>query len=465
MSYPNLHAQVSLDEAYDIAPGRIRPKISVRFGPKIVAKNMRHTTYQISAIDSGMVKDLKESLRPAIGDEVIEINDRSIRDWSNENFTFCKFPLREQCEANFFDSFRKAFLSWNWTQPLKYRLRRNGREWIVDIPYEPATQSTSTALSTESSVSECPSKPDGYRGFKVAYVGTNICAFEPIDSSSAIVLRIASFAYREIPKESKIQSVTDEVDHFYEKYWKEKQSRSKKLIIDVSENGGGDTPVDWYMIFFSKSFQEEFVQFKKLPEIDDPAIRRDLFYDDAGKEIWFSDLVKSGLYKRLNYGDFLPPVPQFCVTQKESCSKGLFPARGEGFKGDIAIIVNEWCISSCTGFVWKMKDYFGRRLKVVGIPNSGDSAYARLFLDVFLDSSKPNGFRTEVSSRVGRTRQKLPVGAIIREQVTATRSTDANGKILSATPTAIDVWVPYQFPDFGESWDARALEAALKATR
>ena len=36
-TYPNLHAQVVLDEKFDIAAGRIRPKIGVRFGAEVIA--------------------------------------------------------------------------------------------------------------------------------------------------------------------------------------------------------------------------------------------------------------------------------------------------------------------------------------------------------------------------------------------------------------------------------------------
>lgn len=109
-----------------------------------------------------------------------------------------------------------------------------------------------------------------------------------------------------------------------------------------------------------------------------------------------------------------------------------------------------------------MKGYFGSRAKVVGIPDSGDSAYARLFLDVYLDSTKPEGFRTEVTGRKGGSRQTLPEGAILRQQVAVTQSTDAKGKVISATPTPVDIWVGYERPEFVDAWEVRAFQAALK---
>ena len=464
-TYPNLHAQVVLDEKFDIAAGRIRPKIGVRFGAEVIAPNQSNITYKINVIETEMMKDFKESTRPAVGDELLAINGKQVQKWSRENFIYCKFPLREQCEMNFFDHFRKGYLSWDWRSPLEYSLRRNGRTWSIKVPVEvpsPGNSSVTQSQGNSQGESECPVEAERYEGFRPVYKGLNICTFESLGMPNVTVLRIASFKYREIAKESKIQSLQDEVDKFYKEYWQTKAPTTQKLIIDVIDNGGGDTPIAWYQIFYEQPFQEQYVQFKKLQEIENDGIRKDLFYGDNGKEIWFSELRKNGSYQKIKMSQFLPSIPQFCASEEQSCVKGLFKPRPSGFKGEIRILVNEWCISTCTGFVWSMKNELNKRVKLIGTPDSGDSAYARLFLDVYLDNNSPEGFRIEVSPRVGRTRQNLPEGAMLRQQITATRSTDSKGRIISATPSPTDKWVPYRYRNYDDSWESKVFKVALK---
>jgi hypothetical protein len=464
-TYPNLHAQVVLDEDFDIAANRIRPQIGVRFAAEVVGPKQKKFQYKIGSIETEMMKSLREVLRPAIGDEVLAINGKPISEWSRENFLYCKFPLREQCEINFFDHFRKGYLAWDWRSPLEYTLRRNGRVWNLVIPVAvppPGKKEPASNASRAASEPECPVEADRYENFAPVYKGFNICAFESQKFPGVTVLRIESFRYREIPKESKVQSLKGEVDQFYEAYWKAKAPSTKKLIIDLIDNGGGDVPIEWYRIFLNKPFQEQFVEFKKLAELEDDRIRKDLFYEDTGKEIWFSELNKKGAYQKVKQGQFLPRVPQFCVFEDRSCAEGIFESRPHGFKGEVRILVNEWCISTCTGFVWQMKQELRNRVRHIGVPDSGDSAYARLFVDVYLDPKSPDGFRAEVSPRPGGKRQLLPEGAVLRQQVTATRSTDAHGKVISAIPTPVDSWIPYRYRHYDESWEAKVFKTALK---
>jgi len=66
-----------------------------------------------------------------------------------------------------------------------------------------------------------------------------------------------------------------------------------------------------------------------------------------------------------------------------------------------------------------------------------------------------------VTSRVGGQQQQLPEGALLRQQVSATRSTDAHGKIISGNPSPVDVWVPYEYYSFDDSWESKTFKAAL----
>ncbi len=453
-TYPNLHAHLVLSEAFDSARANSsRP--AVRFAPEIVRPQQKVFRYKINSIETEAVKDIAESVRPAIGDDLLEINDRPVGEWARENFIYCKFPLREQCEMNMFDQFRRGHLSWRPGSPLRYTLLRNGRQWKVAVPLaKPSGRSPDES-------DHCQAIAGRYEGFAVAFRGLNVCVFESAKHPGVSVLRIHSFAYRGLPETDKIQSLEDEVNAFFAGYWQERAPRVTKLVIDLIDNGGGDTPTAWYEVFYPRPFQEMYVQFKKTPELDDPAIRREMFYEDAAKEIWFAQLVKSGRYGKIPVGGFLPPVPQFCASEEKSCAEGLFKPRPHGFRGQVRILTNEWCISSCTGFIWSMRDQLGARVKTVGLPDSGDSAYARLYLDLYLDSALPGGFRTAVSPRAGRTRQDLPAGAVLRQQVAVTRSTDSRGRVISARPNKIDVWIPFEYRHYDKSWESKAFEAAL----
>ena len=276
------------------------------------------------------------------------------------------------------------------------------------------------------------------------------------------MLHIASFAYQNFPENDLIRSVGTEVRAFNDKYWRAKAPETKKLIIDVIDNGGGNIPVDWYQSLLDKPFQEQYVQFKKTSEFEVDSIRKHLFYDDPAKEIWFAKLKASGTYKKIKMGGFLPHVPQFCATEDKSCEIGKYTPLKHKFKGQVRVLVDEWCISTCTGFVWNLKDKLGKRAKLVGMPDSGDSGYARLFLDVYLDPTKPEGFRITTSSRQPLSRQRLPEGALVRQQVSATRSTDEHGRIVSAKPAEVELWTPRSYKQTDDQWMAAAFAMALK---
>ena len=457
-----MHAQLNLHPDFDIAAHRVRPKIAVKFGPELVLENQKKFIYRIRSIETEMVKDFKESIRPAIGDELLAINGIALSQWSEENFIFCKFPLRTQCAINIFDHFRKGFLSWDWRASLKYTIKRNGRVWTIDVPFEIPSKAISANQVIEiNKKNSCHLESSTYDDFEMMYQGLNICVFESKKYPQVTLLKIGSFRYRDLPRNILIQSLQDEVDQFNSHYWQAKSSTTKKLIIDLIDNGGGDVPVPWYKIFYDSPFQEQYVEFKKLAELDIDEIRKELFYENQGKEIWFQDLKSRGIYQKILLGNFLPAIPQFCALELKNCKQGLFHPQSHGFKGQVRILSNEWCISTCSGFVWSMKQELKGRVKIIGIPDSGDSSYARLYLDVYLDPNHSEGFRLAVTSRVGGQQQQLPEGALLRQQVSATRSTDAHGKIISGNPSPVDVWVPYEYYSFDDSWESKTFKAAL----
>ncbi|PIU01083.1 MAG: hypothetical protein COT74_00840 [Bdellovibrionales bacterium CG10_big_fil_rev_8_21_14_0_10_45_34] len=458
-TYPNLHAHLSLDRNYDLTS--VRPIIAATFRAEIVNKGQKTFKYMISSLDKELASAFKERDRPGIGDEVLAINGTSMSEWSKQNFLFCKFPLREQCESDIFEHFRKELGEWDRSKPLTYKLRRNSRQWEVRIPIKIPVPANIQTKNDSGVSKECPVELDRYADFKVVLKGLNICVFESDKWPGVVMLRIASFAYFKLPKEEAIRSLKQEVDRFYAEYWKAKAPLTKKLIVDLIDNGGGDTPIRWYQMFLDRPFQEQYVQFKKTTEIEDADIRKKLFYNDHGHELWFEKIKRNGTFSKTNSGDFLPNHPAFCADETKSCDEGFYEPVKHGFKGQMDLLVNELCISSCTGFVWQLKDKLKSRVRILGFPDSGDSTYGRLLIDVFLTSEVP-GYKIVISPRQPQSTQKLPKNALLRQQVAVTRTTDEKGKVFSGIPVMPDVWVPKRYRHFDDTWEATVFQEALK---
>lgn len=65
-----------------------------------------------------------------------------------------------------------------------------------------------------------------------------------------------------------------------------------KLILDVIDNHGGQSPIPYYGLFYSDPYQEQYVQFKKIQEFEQEEILNSLFWGDKGKEIWFEKILR-----------------------------------------------------------------------------------------------------------------------------------------------------------------------------
>jgi len=465
-TYPNLHAHVFLAPELDWrqSEGRLTLAASIRTDtPK---QGERPKTFRIGSVRAELLEKLPEKDRPAVKDEVLAINGKPVSYWENENFHFCKFPLREQCADDFFDNFRKEILSWDRKQPLQITLMRDQRKWTVELPFTSAAVKSTNNGSEVGADEPCGVVKDRYPDFKLVYHGYNACAFESERYPGTSLIRIRGFRYFDAKEGTKFKNTDDEVDAFWNEYWKGRSRNTKHVIFDVIENGGGDWVIPWYGLFFKEPFQEQYVSFKKIRELsDDPKVLEELFYREKSKHLWLDRLKSEGTWSKIPVGGFLPPVPQFCVFSKEDCSKGLFDPRDNGFTGDVKILVDQWCISSCVGFVWNMKDVLKDRVKFYGMPDSADSAYGRVYIDVYLDSSAKDGFRLQVSPRPGATLATLPQGAIARQAVSVTRSTDKNGKVISGIPMEMDGWVPQKYHYFDENWKTSVLKRALEDIR
>lgn len=459
-TYPNLHAHITLDPEYDYVEkfGKVRP--AVNFIPEKSGHDVRDLKFVISSVNKELASRIPEADRPKLGDQILAINGKPMRWWRSQNFLFCKLPLKGQCDNELWDNFRKELLSWSRNIPLVYKVKSGKKIWDVKIPLVDRSSSQNKS-EVNSPKTPCGVDEKRYPDFKIVYEGFNACIFESDKFPAVSIWRISSFRYRNLPKDAKIDSLQKEVDLVWENYWKSNAAKTKKLIIDVIENGGGDTPIPWYKIFLTAPFQEQYTQFKKIPELENTEIRKAVFYDDPAKEIWFQNIKKDGTYEKIHIGSFLPTIPQFCADDEKDCREGLFTPKDHGFKGQVSLLVDPYCVSSCVGFVWNLRHHLKNRVKIFGSPDSGDSAYARVYLDAILDPKLKSGFELKVVPRPGRTSQDLPPGVLFRQQVSVTRSTDSQGRIISGIPQAVDKPVSRKFDQDDTEWAAAVLKEAL----
>ena len=438
-TYPNLHAKVFLIPELDERKTEGSVVFPITFFPVSAGTKFTGSKFKISTR-----KEAKSDFQ--MGDELISINSRPLQEWTDENFLFCKFPYREQCEIEFYDNFRKELLSWNRHQSLELKVRRGKKELNIalNLKIKPFSQ------DVESTNLPCDVSSSRYKGFKLAYEGENLCAFESVRNSNIVTLRIKSFVYQDMP----FAVLDGEVQLFWNNYWSKKSPKVKTLIIDVIDNPGGQSPIPYYGLFYSQAYQEQYVQFKKITEFERKDILESLFWGDRGKEIWFENIKKDGTFSNAKNGEFFGQIPQFCANRKKDCREDLFKPRANGFKGQVKILMNQWCVSSYVGFVSNIKDLLKERVKTYGIPDSGDSAYSRLTIFV-----SPQAETAVAPLKKGQKPDQPEPW--IRQVVSVTRSTDKDGKILSGTPQVIDVWVPRIWNQSDDEWAASVFDKAM----
>ena len=440
-TYPNLHASVYMIPQLEELKSEQSLSLPFVFYPVNIDKNFKISNFKIM-VKKGMKTDLQN------GDEIISINSRSLQEWTDENFIFCKFPYREQCEIEFYDNFIKELLGWNHGQSLELRIKR-GKEVLnisVELGIRPINLNKNVSMSLP-----CDVYPSRYKSFKLVFQGENLCAFESFDNSNIVTLRIKSFSYKDSAK----VSLSREVELFWKKYWQKKSPKVKTLILDVLDNSGGDSPIPYYGLFYARPYQEQFVQFKKIEEFERPDILESHFWNSNSKKIWFKRIKKQGEFLKVKKGDFLSQVPQFCADDKKDCSKESFLPKINGFKGEVKILMDQWCISSCVGFVYNIKNLLKERVKTYGMPDSGDSTYSRLTISI-----SPNT-KAIISSWKKAQAPGLPE-PWIRQIVSATRTTDKDGKILSGIPQVVDVWVPRSWNQSSEEWESSVFNKGME---
>jgi hypothetical protein len=392
---------------------------------------------------------------PAVGDLVVAVNGRPASAWADDNELFCELPLREQCDADLFDSLRRELLDWDRAQPLTFRVEHAGvaRDWAVPVRFD-----RSPPPARPRAELPCGVGPSRYPGFAVAYRGAHACAFESRARPGVVVLRIDGFQYEDEDAASWLRG--DAELFFHNTYWRRRAPDVETLVVDVIGNHGGDAPIAWYELLLDAPFQEQYVRFKRFAELERPDLLEEIFWHDGGKQLWLDAVRRDGTFAATPVGAFLPPIPQFCADRKQDCRATKWSPRAHGFRGDVRVLVDPECVSSCVGFVWQMRHALGDRARLFGLPDSADSTFSRLAI---LASPTASGdVLVEVGPRKRATNVTSPE-PWVRQLVSVTASTDPEGRTISGVPQALDAWVPRRWDDGADGWAAKALAAALAA--
>lgn len=442
-TYPNLHARLYFDDFLNQDRAEGVARFDFEIAPQLTSRDQAHYQYFVSkTFDNSFL---------VLGDEITAINDISIATLQDENFIFCKFPLKSQCALELFNQFSKELLFWTRDQKLDVTVRRNHKL----MTFSSRVSIEKSQSKSNNQIRECSTEGRHYRDFELTYKGFNLCAFTSKKYPNTIVVRIPSFVYT---PDDPITRLEAEVEYFWFNFWKENSQRFKTIIFDVIGNYGGNSPIPYYALVALKPYQEQYVQFKKIKEFEQPDIFDSLFWGDNGKKIWFEDLKKSGMWNATKEGEFLPPVPQFCRHQDRNCNAGLFEPYPHQFRGQIKILLDQWCISSCVGFVDNLARLYPNKIQFFGHEDSGDSTYSRLTLA--LDDSS----RDLKISTLPLSRAKKPESShlVLRQVLSLTRSTSRSGEVLSGKPQKISKWIPRSWNEDTQKWSANVFRASLK---
>jgi len=442
-TYPNLHARVHLRQELDQdkAEGTVQFPFEIR--PDLQVKDSSQYSY--------FIVNPEKNTNLVHGDQILAINGQSIVELEKENFLFCKFPTFTQCALELESNLKKEILIWNRNTSLFLQVKR--KDLILNISVK--VDIIPRDKQPNEDEKNCQQQESRYPNFQLDYKGHNLCAYKSAEYPGKLVLRIKSFVYA---PDDPITNLNAEVDLFWFNYWRKESHQVKDLIIDVIGNYGGESPIPYYGLFTHQAYQEQYTQFKKIKEFERSDIFNSLLWGEKAKEIWFEKLKLTDEYLKLSEGSFLPAVPQFCADQNKSCDTGLFEPKPHRFKGQVKILLDQWCISSCVGFVDNMSKLFKHRVKFYGHQDSADSAYSRLTLALTYNKND------ELIQTLPLKKAKKPDPPLpwIRQVVSVTRSTDKSGNILSGKPQKIDYWISRRWNQSIADWSKTVFDRSLK---
>jgi hypothetical protein len=385
------------------------------------------------------------------GAELIAINGRAISEWTDEHFLYCKLPLKEQCDRWFEGGLLSLKLAWKGSTDLVYTFLHEGKSVDVKIEFK---RDWNTTEKQRADRYRCDYKANKrYPGYKLVHLGYFACLFEKENDPSVGLLRISSFQYNRRRRPlNPYKNIWEEVVDL-EKAWIPKSGQYKNLIIDVLDNTGGNLPIGYYQLLVQGKFQEQYVMFKKTPELENTKLRSFIFWRDPAQEMSYQRWISTGIWSQMSYGEFSKPIPMFCADHSKPCEDSLWRAKEHDFQGQVHVMLNDRCISSCDGFAASMKDNLDA--KFYGFPQAADSAYSRLRLDVLWDENSEKGFRIVVAPQ----RADTPDNLIVSQVVAVSLACDAKGNIFAGNPIPLNEKVEYQF---GKYYPRAVLQAVEK---
>jgi len=389
----------------------------------------------------------KDAKIPNIGDEVIAINGVEITKWYEENFNFCKWPLKNQCNSIFATQLQTGKLSWRAGEKLSYKIRRSEESFSVDVPPSNSQENPLLKSPKRQRIETTEKIKREYPGFKLVYTGENAFVYESKKNPKLAVLRITSFGYW---PNSPVKTPFEEVENLSH-WWKGSYDH---LILDLTENRGGNDPMPYFKILFHRPVENVTrVRFKKINEFFSPNLQESLFWDDPQRLAFIGQLKTH--WDDFHEGDLLPTEPFVCGRPVGfDCAQKYLPYK-HSFNGRISVLISKKCMSSCDEFVLTLKNSFGNRMRLIGQPEYSDTGFSRLKIEVL--KSPIDGHWTRI----------LPYDAPIssdtffQQEAVVTRSVDDKGDIIDGKPLKLDVFVPYTIENLN-SWHQDVVKAALK---
>ena len=442
-SYPSLHSHSELRADIDYRSSFGAPYIPFMMKVSIVAPGIEPTSVFLSSVSEDLTR--VSGARPAAGDRVVAINGRPISHWLSRTAAVCRRNSRWQCYGDFDKQLRNGLLGWDPRRVLRVDLVSHGRRETAT--YRPQAIPGRSDMHAQTG---CETDDTRYQGFSRIYAGWNLCVFGSSAKPGVEIWRLRSFSY---PANATVDSPKSEVARFWEEHWKTAAPSVSKLIIDVSGNGGGDVPMAWYSLILDKPYQEQYAEYRRLKAYDDPAVANELPGDEAHAK-WLASLRQRGSDGWRRIGGFLSAVPMFCADEDKNCDGRLLLPKANGFKGTVSLIIDDNCVSSCSGFSWNILSKLGARAAAFGLPDSGDSNFKRLPLKLYYSGDK---WHTSVgaSSAV----QEKPIATV---SVMVTRTVTRNGQVISGKSQPVHTVIGRLWNDTANSWASRALAAAMR---
>lgn len=443
-TYPNLHAHSKVGEQY---ASQQYNKIDFKVGFTYDEYDETSGKFVISRVDKDANIPTDKTLD--LYEELIAINGQPLTKWQQDNLEFCKFSLPQQCHRLLYHNLRKGVLSWKPDQPLIFSVRAGRKSFDFQVELknyqEPAKNPNEEYCSTE--------KNRYTNTYKLVYSGNRACVYQEQHEPGVAVLRITSFDYSNLKSNEPINSVEAEVAALYQ--WWEKNAYWNQLIIDVINNRGGAEPTEYFKILLKDDFQQIFVNYKKIKELENPKIRESIFWGSKAQELWFQGLISSGKWNQLVEGEQTSAVPMFCPDANRDCTQGLFKPMPHPFYGRISVLLDQWCVSACDNFVHTLQERVASKVKFFGQPNAADSAYSRLAIHVYLDPTATDGFRLEVTPADAKPGKDV----LVTQIVVVSQTVDSFGKILAGAPVTLEAFIEKSAHDTG-NWHRDVLDLA-----